>query len=185
MRRLSLSPSHPWPARLVRHVAAVCSAGCCHRSVVAVICCLSSTHLCRHLSSILSSLAFFAAFICPSLPLSPAKRQIFPMLLPSGLSWCCHSPVAAARQLPTHAPTGQPAGRPCPEYVGYSRRGSRPPTDQLHLKFRVKYLQVRLIMHIQECGWHAYWQHQTNRSAVFIVGNCTHILGSCSGMYIV
>src|SRR5258706_16409676 len=87
MRRLSSSLSPPWPARLVRHVTAVCSAGCCHLSVVAIICRLSSTHLCHHLSSILSSLAFFAAFVCLS---SPAKCQIFLMLLPSCLSWCCH-----------------------------------------------------------------------------------------------
>src|SRR5258706_6147303 len=44
MRRLSSSPSHPWPARLVRHVTAVCSAGCCH---------LSSVHRRCHLSSVI------------------------------------------------------------------------------------------------------------------------------------
>src|SRR5258706_13338075 len=68
MHHLSSSPSHPWPARLVRHITAVCSASCCHLSVVAVICLLSSTHLCRHLSSFLSSLASFAAFVCHPYP---------------------------------------------------------------------------------------------------------------------
>jgi hypothetical protein len=112
---------------------------------------------------------FIVAIMChPSSSPSPVNwPPCRPMQCPPGNSprqydrcsrRCCCPPCCPACQPAPSPPTATPATQPPPlgNISDIPNTDPSCPTHPLDLKFRIKYLQVRVIMHIQECGQPAY-----------------------------
>ena len=86
---------------------------------------------------------------------------------------CCHlSAVAITCQPATHG-THPAAHWPLSSnMLDIPDTAAARPAHLLHIKFRVKCMQVRVILHTQECGLRAYSQqmfmHVTDRGSIYI-----------------
>ena len=95
------------------------------------------------------------------LPSAPPAIAVIHPLSPSPVNWPphtehCHCPppaVILSSPLPANQPPAPFASCPSCKHVRYCPNAvTACPTDLLHLKFREKYLQIKVITHTQECS---------------------------------